>query len=765
MSFKRLLAKRSQTPDDPDDRETLAGHLLDVARAAGAILSTVGARISKSAGLSDAYQVALAQALPRAALLHDLGKANHQFQRMLRSGQRLPQALWHEWISTWSVFHFPEFDQWLFGSCSATVRRASLYATLGHHLRVDDLASLRPRPGSGDPSLTFLGGHADVRSCLQVAQRKLGLPEGPALSDFEIDLLGDELAGLRNWLCDAADEGTDGATARFIAFIKALLIAADVAGSAVPRVMSDPEQWTATVLRRVCSAEELRSVAEARLAGSVRRPFQERLADSDSPVTFVRAGCGTGKTVGAYLWASQWAAGRKLFFCYPTTGTATEGYRDYIIPSELKAEAALLHSRSEVDLEDLVGLQDHDLAGDGALKVAPAVERAVRIESLLMWDVPLVVCTVDQVLGLMQNGRRGLFSFPAIANGAFVFDEIHQYDKQLFGALLGFLDAFRGAPMLLMTASLPRVRLRAIQKILSETGRKLGIIKGPADIEGIPRYRLHRPTEAPPWEFVEKTLADGGKVLWVANTVERAVRFASEAESRNLGPMLPYHSRYRYCDRVVKHEAVVSAFRPNRPGPILAVTTQVCEVSLDLSGDLLVSDLAPIPSLIQRLGRLNRHVTLQLPERPAPALFLEPDGILPYSKVEFDLEKVRDWLVGLSGRPVSQADLARGFEAMVVERPADSVRSAWLDGGPLSSAAPLREAAGTIPVVREEDSDRCVDQRRRPISREITRFAIPMPLGPVAGRVGGWKRLSFVFVAPQGTIDYSEQWGARWVAS
>ena len=37
------------------------------------------------------------------------------------------------------------------------------------------------------------------------------------------------------------------------------------------------------------------------------------------------------------------------------------------------------------------------------------------------------------------------------------------------------------------------------------------------------------------------------------------------------------------------------------------VCSQVAEMSLDLSADLLVTDLAPAPALIQRLGRLNRR--------------------------------------------------------------------------------------------------------------------------------------------------------------
>ncbi|MGH8645755.1 MAG: CRISPR-associated helicase Cas3' [Gammaproteobacteria bacterium] len=368
------------------------------------------------------------------------------------------------------------------------------------------------------------------------------------------------------------------------------------------------------------------------------------------------------------------------------------------------------------------------------------------------------MCTADQVLGLVQNNRRALFAFPSIGNGAFVFDEIHHYDDRLFGALLRFLDAFRGAPTLLMTASLPKQRLQAIQNVLGCLRTTLEIVSGPTDLEQIKRYALSGLLSGPPWALVQQTLNEKGKVLWVANTVDRAVSFAKKASGQGLAPVLLYHSRYRYCDRIEKHASVVNAFKNS--GPVLAITTQVCEVSLDLSADLLVTDLAPIPALIQRLGRLNRRVTSEAPGVPRPAFFLEPDSPLPYESS--DLETARKWLFTLRYGSFSQADLAGAFERNIQDAKVVRIESAWLDGGPFSKPAPLREAGVTISIIRAEDERACLDKNRRPITKEIIRHAIPMTLGPVACEISGWKQLGFVFVASAGRVDYSKEWGARW---
>lgn len=554
MIFKRLLAKSSASPDHPQERETLPRHIIDVVATAKALTNTVGDGCLASLGLqAQLHRGTLSAAVARGALLHDLGKANHHFQRMIRQPSRL-QALRHEWISAWLVFKFPELDQWLFNGCPDFVRYAAVVAALGHHLKAEDGSALSAREGSGDTKVTVFCDHPDFRTLLEIAGRAFCLQEPQPLPSIEIDLLCRPLAELRKWLLDASDwyRNADADTQRFVALVKALVIAADVAGSALPKQGIEPGRWAQEVLGRVCTSEDLRGIATTQLGQHRPRFFQEQLEKSKGRVIFVKAGCGSGKTAAAYLWAANHAAGRKLFFCYPTTGTATEGYR--IIPSEMAADAALLHSRSEMDLENLLVTD-----GDNSL------ERAIRIEALKAWDVPLVMCTADQVLGLVQNNRRALFAFPSIGNGAFVFDEIHQYDDRLFGALLRFLDAFRGAPTLLMTASLPKQRLQAIQNVLGCQGTTLEIISGPTDLEQIKRYALSGLLTVAPWDLVRQTLSEKGKVLWVANTVDRAVNFAKEASAQGASSVLLYHSRYRYCDRLEKHTAVVNAFKDGNP--------------------------------------------------------------------------------------------------------------------------------------------------------------------------------------------------------
>ena len=68
------------------------------------------------------------------------------------------------------------------------------------------------------------------------------------------------------------------------------------------------------------------------------------------------------------------------------------------------------------------------------------------------------------------------------------------------------------------------------------------------------------------------------------------------------------HSRYKRCDRA-KAETMLKDVFNNSTQPCIVVSTQVVEVSLDISFDVMVTECAPIDAMIQRFGRINRKRT------------------------------------------------------------------------------------------------------------------------------------------------------------
>ena len=666
----------------------LAGHVAAVLSAAEVFSDRLGQTICKQLGLSDSNR--LGAVVKLGAYLHDWGKANQHFQEMVylkssildtESKAKLDKAwkahngqqlIRHEFLSGILALQVKEFREWLGKAFSEEELILATWAAIGHHFKagVDSQGRESHRitelPDGAGLGIYIYTEHTDFESVLRLGSQRLGLPaEIPrvASKNWEKECLEDCLKALESQFRDFA-KSLSPEQKVLVAAAKATVIAADLAGSILPTEGEDLQDWISGALSLVLREEDLEQLIAQKLGESSLRPFQEQMAAATHRVTLVKAGCGTGKTLGAYAWAKKWASGRRLFFGYPTTGTATQGYLDYAEGSPI--EKTLMHSRADLDRELL-------LTGEGEEDEGASF----RLAALQVWRKKLVICTVDSILGLIQNNRRPLFSWPALVQSAFVFDEVHAYDSQMFGALLKFLQAFRGAPILLMSASFTPGRLEAIKRVMSELGEPIGDpIEGPQELEELKRYQIReiQPKEDPInsesiWSEVTKAVQENQKVLWVTNSVASCINIYREAQKKLKdieAKVLIYHSRFRYKDRLRKHEQIINAF--GQPGPVLAITTQVCEMSLDLSADLLISAMAPATALIQRLGRLNRRMKSEQ-EGSRVALFYEWNEHLPYGAAELEtgrqlLEQLREL------EYISQRDLADIISQLSREEPA-----------------------------------------------------------------------------------------------
>jgi CRISPR-associated endonuclease/helicase Cas3 len=460
----------------------------------------------------------------------------------------------------------------------------------------------------------------------------------------------------------------------------------------------------------------------------------------------------------------------------PTTGTTTEHFKDYALESGIPAEQlSLTHSRSSVDLQTIATTAEQEEAKEdaGTAEAACQVLKAEqdKIEALALWSTPLVVTTADTVLGLMANARRSIYSIPAIMQSAIVVDEIHALDDRLFGHLLVFLKNFPKLPVLLMTASLPDARLQAIQQVRPD----LHCIPGPPEFETLPRYLLeYSTTSEVVWDEVKQCIANKGKVLWVRNRVNWANDTYDIARDRFSDVSVNiYHSRLRYKDRSYRHRRVIDIFK-SKDKPALLIATQVAEMSLDLSADLLVTDLAPIPSLIQRLGRLNRRATPENPGQPKKAIICPlpnpKKDALPYAESNLDIAKIWiDKLIFLNC-PLHQKHLADEFSAVSVQSEFDyekAEKAACFFSGLWRTRPGMTRAEGyTISVILEKDYKQCNEkQYGEPTADWLRKHEVAIPVKDAALK---WERGGGIRIAPDEAVSYDydevtyEGKGAAW---
>lgn len=641
---------------------SLDDHTSHVVAAARTLLRQCGALGFSSLGLPVSLLAKLEAVTLEAARVHDWGKATSSYQGMLDDGTE--QMLRHEILS------------------AILAKRAGLppevlAVVVGHHRKF----------------------HREYWSAAGVDCRVFASVIGQG-DDFVLDRRGagrelhDLLDALELWA-----EELSPLDRRLIALSRLLLIAADGAASA--RYAGGGRFLSESLSHGLEAGDYDALIRERYPQGFAPRAFQLEASRAGHSVLVV-AGCGAGKSAAAYLWARE--IGRKrLFFCFPTTGTATEHWLDYA-----KHLGTLVHSRVAVD---------HALLGRDAA------------EGVEFWSTPLVVCTVDSVLGLCAWAKRAAYGFPALLEASFVFDEIHSYDRVLFGRLLAFLELFPDAPVLLASASLPRPRLEALQRARPQ----LVLVQGPPDLEDLPRYD-------PPGQ-----LGHAEKVLVVRNTVDRAVSSWSREG-------ILYHSRFRYCDRVRIHRRAIDSFKT---GACRLTATQVAEMSLDLSAGILDTDEAPVPALIQRMGRLNRFG-----DGSGFWIVRNVDNPLPY--LEEDIEQARRWVDVLAsyGRRLSQADLIRAWEE--VGHLAEECRPREVLTDPVVvQPAPTREDGTTLPVLLEQDS-RSVPDEWRTRKVYLRAHEVPIPFRPVVTR---WPKVDVVPVAPDEAVVYHHEMGASWRSS
>lgn len=684
-----LLAKSSTLGGE----KTLSSHVFDDLDAFLALFGTQGHPSALAVDwlrffrLEPSHQAAFWTNAATAIALHDLGKANDGFQQALRGQGK--QAIRHEHLSA-LVMALPEVERWLAAIPFLDVDLVSS-AVLGHHLKAG-----RGELGGamGDRAVVaFAGDDMEVQAIFQRLAALLGLPVPtftlPTL--WSMESVGESIPEHaerleRRFVRLERAQKRDEPRRRMMRAVKAAVIAADSAGSGFARERYDIPAWIAGLFdpaQRLDGEYIQRHVLEPRKrqieahhAGAFQyRDFQNQAALQPAR-TLMIAPCGAGKTLAAWRWIQAQLAERprgRVLFLYPTRATASEGFRDYVAHAP-ESDASLLTGTAAYELRDMFTNPADGRNGADYLTEA-------RLYALGYWNKRLFSATVDQFLAFMQQCYKGLCLLPVLTDAVVVFDEVHSFDVGLFDAFLKFLQNF-DLPVLAMTASLPEGRKEALKQAGLHPFTGAGLADLTANAE-LPRYEVKAiADDAAAETAVRSALANGDKVLWVVNTVDRAQALAQRLQA--LDPIC-YHSRFTLGDRKRRHQEVIATFQGQEAKGRLAITTQVCEMSLDLDARLLVSEHAPIPSLIQRMGRCNRHARPGA-NHPGQVLLYPGENRLPYKPEE--MASVPAFVAEIDQQPVSQARLEALLERFTKGQGSESNRwAAFLDDGPWSSDA------------------------------------------------------------------------------
>lgn len=381
---------------------------------------------------------------------------------------------------------------------------------------------------------------------------------------------------------------------------------------------------------------------------------------------------GAGKTEAALILAQRLMGagrGQGVYFGLPSMATSNQMYQRVggvfrrLFEASARPNLVLAHgARHLVDGFAQSATQgDADYARDeaSASGVCAAWLADTNKKALL---AEVGVGTLDQALLAILPAKHQSLRLFGLVGKVLILDEIHAYDTytgQLLAALLE-AHARQGGSAVLLSATLPAaLRTRLIQAFQTGRGDACPVPSAPDPAQvpyplatrvaeavcaealatrpqvarRLPVAFVHEPAAA--HALIRKAVAQGQCVAWIRNTVDDARQAWEELRaSPDIDPerLMLFHSRYALADRLAIEGDALRYFGKDaraevRRGRVL-VATQVIEQSLDLDLDLMISDLAPVDLLIQRAGRLHRHLRdaqgnpAAQDGRPAPTLWV-----------------------------------------------------------------------------------------------------------------------------------------------
>jgi len=252
---------------------------------------------------------------------------------------------------------------------------------------------------------------------------------------------------------------------------------------------------------------------------------------------------------------------------------------------------------------------------------------------------PAGIGTVDQALLAALQSKHQSLRLLGLARKVLIVDEVHACDPYMQRTLEALLEfhARAGGSAILLSATLPMRMKSALLRAFARGCRASAVnpqalnyplasswaavaptalIEAPVatrpDVRRSVRVR-YESDRAAVLQGIAQALAAGYCVAWIRNTVADALD--AHAEMAALWPaerITLFHARFALGDRLDIEQDVLARFgrdsTPAQRSGRLLIATQVAEQSLDVDFDLVVTDLAPIDRLIQRAGRLRRHV-------------------------------------------------------------------------------------------------------------------------------------------------------------
>ncbi|MBV7531080.1 CRISPR-associated helicase Cas3' [Chitinophaga sp. sic0106] len=215
-----------------------------------------------------------------------------------------------------------------------------------------------------------------------------------------------------------------------------------------------------------------------------------------------------------------------------------------------------------------------------------------------------------------------------------ILDEVHTYSGVSQALVLKIIEVLCaiGCRIHIGTATMPSILYNKIKDILGEDLLEVKLTH--EELDQFDRHITHKISSmADAAAVIRKAVEDEQKILIVANRVKTAQDIYDEIkESFPDIPTLLLHSKFKRGDRNIKEQLLMGLDEEGKENgkfntskkSCIVVSTQIVEVSLDISFDVMITECAPLDALIQRFGRINRKRTADTIGTTKPVYVIAP---------------------------------------------------------------------------------------------------------------------------------------------
>ena len=301
----------------------------------------------------------------------------------------------------------------------------------------------------------------------------------------------------------------------------------------------------------------------------------------------------------------------------------------YTLPFQASINSMYDRFKKTIKPSDGIRLQH----GTSKIKVGNNIDEQTEQSKV---GASIKVLTPHQLAGIIFGIKNFESILLDIEGCDVILDEIHTYSESSQSMVIEIVKVLVdfNCRIHIGTATMPTPLYNKLLLLLGGSEKVYEVSLGSKELVKFNRHIIHKhDTNFDFTPILSDAIHNKEKVLFILNTVKKAQDIYKKLKSNFQNTdILIIHSRFKRKDRIDLEQRLTNHYNLSNKACIV-VSTQVVEVSLDISFDCMITQAAPLDSLVQRFGRVNRKRSLETIGTYKPIHIIAPsEKTLPYRK-------------------------------------------------------------------------------------------------------------------------------------